>query len=178
MVGTRRLAYLAALEGVETFDAAMRTPHLLEHFESFENEEVLPALTLDLPFSKTDYLQEIVRRFGNEAIADTVARICADGMAKFAIFIRPTLAGCLKQGITPVYAIRSIASWYVFARHVDAGKISFDYMEPAWQDLQALLGTDDFITNRQLWGELPSTYPVFADTLRREITEMESKWPV
>jgi len=176
--GHTALAYLAALEGIETFDAAMRVPHLLEHFQNFENKEVLQALTLDLPFSKVDYLQDIVQRFGNVAIGDTVARICADGMAKFPIFIRPTLEGCLEQGITPIHAIRSIASWYVFALHVDAGKVSFDYAEPAWAELKALLGTEAFITNRQLWGDLPATYPEFADSLRKEIKDMESKWPV
>ena len=41
--GHTALAYLAALEGIETFDAAMRVPHLLEHFQNFEHEEVLPA---------------------------------------------------------------------------------------------------------------------------------------
>jgi len=176
--GHTALAYLAALEGVETFDAAMRVPHLLEHFNNFERKEVLPALTLELPFSKSDYLDQIAQRFGNVAIGDTVARICADGMAKFPIFIRPTLEGCLKQGVMPEYAIRSIASWYVFARHVDAGKIEFDYVEPAWNELKAMLGTDAFVTNRQLWGELPEIYPEFANTLRREISDMESKWPV
>ena len=99
-------------------------------------------------------------------------------MVKFPIFIRPTLEGCLKQGINPVYAIRSIASWHVFASHVDAGKIGFDYHEPSWNELKAMLGTDAFITSRQLWGELPATYPEFADTLRHEIKEMESKWPI
>ncbi|MFK7752501.1 MAG: mannitol dehydrogenase family protein [Sedimentitalea sp.] len=176
--GHTALCYLAALEGVDTFDAAMRVPHLNAHFQAFETGEVLPALTLDLPFSKADYLGKIARRFGNRAIGDTVARICADGVAKFPIFIRPTLAGCLAQGIMPVYAIRSIASWYVFARHVAAGKIPFKYVEPSWNDLSAMLGSDAFVTSRQLWGDLPETHPEFAKTLRREITEMESKWPV
>ncbi|MBX2884451.1 MAG: mannitol dehydrogenase family protein [Granulosicoccus sp.] len=176
--GHTALTYLAALEGIETFDAAMRVPHLLEHFQNFETKEVLPALTLALPFSKEDYLQEIILRFGNAAIGDTVARICADGMVKFPIFIRPTLESCLQQGILPVYAIRSIASWYVFALHVDAGNIPFEYVEPAWPDLKAMLGTQAFITDRRLWGELPTTYPEFAETLQSEIVEMELKWPV
>jgi len=176
--GHTALAYLAALEGIETFDAAMRVPHLLTHFENFEIKEVLPALTLDLPFSKTEYLQAIVERFSNEAIGDTVARICADGMAKFPIFVRPTLEGCFQQGITPTYAIRSIASWYVFALHVDAGKVNFKYIEPAWPELKAMLGTESFISSRQLWGELPARYPEFTETLRQEITTMESKWLV
>lgn len=176
--GHTGLCYLAALEGIETFDAAMRVPHLVEHFDNFERLEVLPAITIDLPFSKEEYLVSIASRFGNQAIGDTVARICADGMAKFPIFIRPTLEGCLKQGITPLYSIRSIASWHVFASHVAAGKIPFDYMEPSWTELKAMLGTEEFITCRQLWGDLPETYPIFAETLRREISELELKWPV
>lgn len=176
--GHSALAYMAALEGVETFDEAMRVQHLLEHFQNFETKEVLQALTLELPFSKADYLQEIAQRFANAAIGDTIARICADGMAKFPIFIRPTLEGCLNQGIMPIYSIRSIASWYVFAQHVDAGKIGFKYVEASWPELKAMLGTENFLTNRQLWGEMPATYPKFVQTLRREIQDMESKWPV
>ena len=172
------LTYLAALEGVETFDEAMRLPHLNAHFLNFETQEVLPALTLDLPFSKDVYLENIARRFGNVAIGDTVARICADGMAKFPIFVRPTLEGCLKQGIMPIHSIRSIASWHQFSQRVVAGKIPFKYAEPSWDQLKAMLGTEAFITSRQLWGDLPETYPEFAETLRREISEMEATWPV
>lgn len=176
--GHTALCYLAALQDVETFDAAMRVPELTAHFQAFEAQEVLPALTIDLPFSKVDYLDNVTRRFGNQAIGDTVARICADGVAKFPIFIRPTLEGCLAQGITPVCTIRSIAGWYVFARHVAAGKIPFKYVEPSWDELAAMLGTDAFGTSRQLWGDLPTTYPGFAAALRREISELELKWPV
>ncbi len=176
--GHTSLCYLGALKGIETFDAAIRDEDLLAHFNAFETDEVLPAITVELPFSKTDYLANIARRFGNRAIGDTIARICADGMAKFPIFIRPTLEGCLSQGITPTYAIRSIASWYVFSQHVAAGKIPFKYMEPSWDDLKALLGSDAFIQSAQLWGDLPKSYPIFAETLRHEISELETQWPV
>lgn len=53
-----------------------------------------------------------------------------------------------------------------------------NYMKPSWSDLQAMPGTNAFITNRQLWGDLNKTYPEFAESLRHEIIEMESKWPV
>ncbi|MEP5153747.1 mannitol dehydrogenase family protein [Planktotalea sp.] len=176
--GHTALIYLAALEGLETFDEAMRVPHLLEHFNGFETQEVLPAITIELPFSKADYLEKIAARFGNVAIGDTVERICADGMAKFPIFVRPTLNGCFKQGIMPIHAIRSIASWHVFAQHVVAGKIPFKYIEPRWDELEGMLGTDAFLTSRLLWGDIPETYPAFVETLRKEIAELEQKWPV
>jgi D-arabinitol 4-dehydrogenase len=172
------LTYLAALHGIKTFDQAMQVPALFDHFWSFETAEVLPALTLDLPFSKHDYLDDISARFKNPAIADTVARICADGFAKFPIFIRPTLEGCLANGILPRHGITSIASWHTFARHVAAGKIPFEYLEPSWPQLNARLGTDAFVTSQQLWGDLPTQYPEFADALRGAIKEMEETWPI
>jgi len=172
------LAYLAALHGIQTFDQAMLVPELFDHFWAFETQEVLPALTLDLPFSKYDYLDSIQERFKNPAIADTVARICADGFSKFPIFIRPTLEGCLAQGTIPHHGLKSIASWYVFAQHVQANRIPFDYVEPNWSTLSALLGTDDFITSKHLWGDLPSKHPEFADALRAEIIKMEQTWPI
>ena len=176
--GHTALAYMAALEGVETFDEAMRIPHLRAHFDGYEQKEVLPALTIDVPFEKDAYQKKTARRFGNKAIGDTVARICADGMAKFPIFVRPTLAGCLAQGITPDFGIQSIASWYVFARHVAAGKIAFDYVEPSWDALAEMLGTDAFCNSEQLWGTIPHDYPEFKEMLQRAIAEWEEKWPV
>lgn len=176
--GHTALVYLAALEGIETFDAAMRAPALNAHFEAFETEEVLPAITISLPFKKETYLEQIRQRFGNPAIGDTVARISADGMAKFPIFILPTIEGCLRQGIIPYFAIRSIASWHQFALHCAAGKVAFNYIEPSWSILKNIMGTEAFLTCYQLWGDLPKTYPVFTTVLRQEISKMEAKWPV
>ena len=176
--GHTALAYMAALEGIETFDAAMHTPQLRKHFDMFETKEVLPAITISLPFARDAYQEKTALRFGNQAIGDTVARICADGMAKFPIFIRPTLEGCFENGITPHYAIASIASWYVFARHVAAGKIAFDYIEPSWDQLSEMLGTDAFLTSEQLWGSVPTKYPEFIDLLKQAIAEGEASWPV
>lgn len=176
------LAYLAALKGLSTFDEAMRDEGLNAHFWAYERDEVLPALTLDLPFDRAAYLQSIADRFSNSAIADSVARICADGMAKFPIFIRPTLEGCLAQGITPQAGLRSIASWYVFSKHVAAGKVSFDYLEPSWGTLEPMLqgdtGLDDFCTSKLLWADLPDRFQDFTTALRGAIKEMELTWPV
>ena len=176
--GHTALAYFGALEGLETFDEIMTTPHLKAHFTKFEIEEVLPAITLDLPFEKDAYQDKTARRFGNKAIGDTIARICADGMAKFPIFVRPTLAGCFAQGIVPLATIKSIASWYVFARHVAADKMPFTYIEPSWDKLSQLLGTHDFLTSEQLWGDTPQNHPEFISLLQQEIAVLEEKWPV
>jgi D-arabinitol 4-dehydrogenase len=74
--------------------------------------------------------------------------------------------------------ITSIASWYVFAQRVQAGRIPFDYVEPSWPMLNPMLGTDAFVQSKQLWGDLPLQYPEFADALRAAIKKMEQTWPV
>lgn len=176
--GHTALAYMAALENIETFDQAMRTPQLKAHFENYQKHEVLPAITIAVPFEKSEYQEKTARRFGNRSIGDTVARICADGMAKFPIFIRPTIEGCFAIGIMPRHAIQSIASWYVFAKHVAANKIPFDYIEPSWALLEEMLGSDQFLTSEQLWGRIPEDYPEFIVELRQAIADWEEKWPV
>lgn len=179
--GHTALAYLAALQRLDTFDQAMRVPALAAHFWGYERDEVLVGLDIPLPFDKADYLDSVAARFSNAAIADAIERICADGWTKFPIFIQPTMAGCLEQGIVPVHGLRSVASWYVFARHIAAGRLSIAYLEPAWDQLLPMLdaaGRDAFIASDTLWGDLPTTYPAFGETLRREIMEMEQKWPV
>ncbi|MGC6516494.1 MAG: mannitol dehydrogenase family protein [Candidatus Puniceispirillaceae bacterium] len=176
--GHTALTYLAALEGLNTFDEAMRLPYLREHFDQFEQKEVLPAITANVPFSLDTYQEMTARRFGNQAIGDTVARICADGMAKFPIFIGPTLAGCFAKGIIPHYTLKSIASWYVFARHVAAGRVAFDYVEPGWDKLADMLENDTFFESEQLWGSIPVDYPEFIELLKQNIAELEERWPV
>ncbi|WP_368187089.1 mannitol dehydrogenase family protein [Aestuariibius sp. HNIBRBA575] len=175
------LTYLAALKGMDTFDAAMCDPELRAHFTAYETQEVLFGITFDLPFDKSAYLADITARFGNQAIGDTIARICADGMVKFPIFIRPTLRDCLRQGHIPRHGLRSVASWYVFAKHVAAGRIPFKYVEPGWDEIVHLIkdpSMDRFVLSTKLWGDLPETYPEFARTLRASITEVETQWPV
>ena len=122
--GHSAVAYLAILSGLKTFDEALRHPTLKEHFEGWENEEVLPSITIDMPFDKAEYKELVTQRFLNAAIADSLERICMDGFTKLSIFIKPTIASCLALGIVPKYGYDVIASFYIFARHVALKKIS------------------------------------------------------
>ena len=178
--GHTGLAYLGALAGHDTFDEAMRDPELRSHFDGLEGEEILPGLQRALPFDKHVYCERIAERFANHAIADALERICMDGFSKFPIFVRPTLEGCLAQGISPQHCYASIASWYVFAcRHARAqGRI--DYHEPNWHLLAPMLedgAEHDFATSVVLWGDLPSAHADFAPSIVSAIEEVDNRWP-
>jgi len=178
--GHTALTYLAALSGHHTFDQAIADPQLCAHFDRFETQEVLPALDMTLPFDKTAYLAKIADRFGNSNIGDTVERICADGYAKFPVFIRPTLAGCFARGITPTAALRSIAGWYVFARRAARGLTAQSYLEPNQDALAPLIADGNlsgFANSEALWADLPARHPEFISLLQSSIQEVEITWP-
>lgn len=175
------LTYLGALRGYKTFDQLMHDPALFDHYWSYQTKEVLPALTIAVPFDKKDYLDTVTRRFKNAYIADSVERVCADGFAKFPIFIAPTMRGCLTDGVKRFFAYRSVASWYVFAKRVISGQLDIDYREPNLKALQPLVADGQemaFVASKVLWGEMPETYSDFKNDLLFAINEMEQAWPM
>lgn len=175
------LVYLGALMGFNTYDELMRNDELLHHYRSFEEQEVLPVLPSPLPFDAAQYLEIVTTRFTNTHIADSVERICMDGFSKFPIFVLPTVRGCLEIGIAPTFAIRSIASWYVFANKIYNGDFAFKYVEPYSEELKALLGPknlDLFTTSKTLWDDVPEKYELFSSLLRQEIESLEKRWPL
>lgn len=175
------LVYLGALMELDTYDELMHTDELYQHYRSFEEQEVLPALPRPLPFDAEQYLETVTTRFTNTHIADSVERICMDGFSKFPIFVLPTVRGCLEIGITPTYAIRSIASWYVFADKIYNSSFAFKYVEPYSEELKALLGPENldlFTTSQALWDDVPEKYELFSSLLRQEIKSLEKRWPL
>ena len=178
--GHTGLCYLGALAGHRTFDQAMRDPVLRAHFDGWEIENVLPGLTVELPFDKNGYLSEIADRFGNAAIADDLARICMDGWSKMPIFMRPTLEGCLRQGISPDYGYTCIASWYVYARRFEQGTMQVPYYDHYLDALRPLLDPGNeiaFAQNQQLWANLPSEYNEFVPGILSAIKRVDEEWP-
>ncbi len=177
--GHTGLAYLGALAGHSTFDTAMRDPELRAHFDRWEEGEVLPGLGTGIPFDTTEYLKEIARRFENPGIADQIERICMDGYSKMAVFIRPTLRACLKQGLVPRAGFDCVASWVVYARKFAAGRTSINYVEPFWDRLHPMLADgaeEDLASDPNLWGDLPQLYPGFVPGIVDAIKGMETKW--
>ena len=174
------LAYLGALSGHHTFDAAIRDPKLRAHYDQWEVEEVLRGLGNNFPFDLNTYLAEVTHRFENEGIADQLERICMDGYSKMGLYIRPTLEACLEQGITPNAGYASIASWVVFAKRFAAGQSAIPYHEPFWDVLAPMLVAgreEDLARDPQLWGGLPARVPDFAPDLTAAIKRMDARWP-
>ena len=174
------LAYLAALRGFETYDAALRDPALNAFFDALTTTEILPSLGGATPVDLPAYRDSVKRRFLNRSIADPIARIAMDGASKFPVFLLPTIRACLARGVTPGSAITSVASWYVFLRCLEAGRLRFDYVDPKLPMIRPLLGKgreEEFARLTGLWGDTARRHPEFVREVRARISELEAEYP-
>ena len=173
------LAYLAALRGFETYDAALRDPALDAFFDELTLTEVLPSLDGATPVDLPAYRDSVKRRFLNRSIADRIARIAMDGVSKFPVFLLPTIRACLARGAIPGSAITSVASWYVFLRRLEAGRLRFDYVDPKLPMVRPLLGKgreEEFARLTGLWGDTARRHPEFVRELCARIAELDAEY--
>ena len=173
------LAYLAALRGFETYDAALRDPTLNAFFDALTTTEILPSLDGATPVDLPAYRDSVKRRFLNRSIADRLTRIAMDGASKFPIFLLPTIRGCFARGIVPRFALTSVASWYVFLRRLVTGSIEFDYVDPKLPIIRPLLDAgreEEFARLASFWGDTPRRHPEFVRELCERIAELDAKY--
>lgn len=113
------LAYLAALDGIETVDAAMANDGILRYvraFLEFESKPVLPPVAgIDIDA----YNDTLVERFSNPAIGDQISRLCLDGSAKFPKFLLPTVRAQAKATGPVGLAALALAGWCQYLNAVD-----------------------------------------------------------
>ena len=177
--GHLALAYLAALRGFETYDAALRDPDLNAFFDALTTTEIVPSLDGASPIDLPSYRDTVKRRFLNRSIADPIARIAMDGVSKFPVFLLPTIRACLGRGVIPGLAITSVASWYVFLRRLEAGRLRFDYVDPKLPMIRPLLGKgreEEFARLTGLWGDTARRHPEFVHEVCTRISELEAEY--
>ncbi|MCL4142598.1 UNVERIFIED_CONTAM: hypothetical protein GTU68_024483 [Idotea baltica] len=113
------LAYLAALDGIETVDAAMANPGIVRFvraFLEFESKPVLPPVAgIDIDA----YNATLVERFSNPAIGDQISRLCLDGSAKFPKFLLPTVRAQAEATGPLGLAALALAGWCHYLNGVD-----------------------------------------------------------
>jgi mannitol 2-dehydrogenase len=113
------LAYLAALEGFASVDAAMADPQLRRFVEAFLDREAKPALPPVAGIDLDAYTRTVVERFSNPQIGDQIARLCLDGSAKFPKFLLPTVRAQVADGGPLALSALALAGWCEYLNGTD-----------------------------------------------------------
>lgn len=124
--GHQAIAYIGQLAGYEYVHAAMGDPRLARFVRDYMQQDGVPTLQVPDGFDLPGYVDELLSRFANPAIADTLARLGTDASHRIPKFIIPTLLDRLADGATPQAGARLIASWREFNRQAGQGRLEPD----------------------------------------------------
>lgn len=113
------LAYLAALDGIETVDAAMADPAILQFVRTFLDVESKPVLPPVAGIDVDAYNETLIERFSNPKIGDQISRLCLDGSAKFPKFLLPTVRAQIANNGPLGLAALALAAWCQYLNAVD-----------------------------------------------------------
>lgn len=146
------VAWAGALRGHAWIHDAVADPAVRQLAHDYATLDAIPVLRPS-PLDLDAYLAQVLRRFGNPAIADTVQRVAVDSRAKLAMFVAPTVRDRLARN-EPVEAVAMLPALYLaFLDRARAATLPFRYDEtdsatPAAADPVAALCGDAAV-----WGE-------------------------
>jgi len=105
------LAYLSALDNIETVDTAMAEPAIAGFVRAFLDHEAKPVLPPVAGIDIDAYNATLAERFSNPAIGDQISRLCLGGSAKFPKFLMPTVRAQLAAGGPVALSALALAGW-------------------------------------------------------------------
>lgn len=154
--GHAAIAYLAGLLDIHFVHDAMRNPLVADYLDKLEHTEVIPTLEPIAGVSFQDYYSKVAERFSNEAVGDTIPRLCFDGLNRQPKFILPIIEARLAAGQSIEGLAIECALWCKYCHGTtDSGK-EIPNNDPQWERLQkqaALAKTDPL-----KWLELTDVY--------------------
>jgi mannitol 2-dehydrogenase len=113
------LAYFGHLLGHRYAHEAATDPRLVEYTRAYMDAEATPTL---LPVPGVDleaYKTELLERFANPGIRDTIARLCAESSDRIPKWVLPVIRHNLATGGPISHATAIVASWARYAEGVD-----------------------------------------------------------
>jgi mannitol 2-dehydrogenase len=136
--GHAAIAYPAGLLDIHFVHEAMQDPLIDAFLSKLLDDEIIPSVP---PVPSTDlqrYKAQVVERFGNPAIGDTIRRLCLDGSNRQPKFILPSVASRLAErrsidGLALVGAL-----WCRYCYGVTESGETIEPNDPNWSRLTAV----------------------------------------
>jgi mannitol 2-dehydrogenase len=171
--GHQALAYPAALAGYRYVHEAATDPVIATFVTDYLQLEARPTVP-DVPgVDLDDYMTELLARFANPAIRDTLTRLCAGASDKIPKWVLPVVRRNLDAGRPVTRAATLIASWARYAEGIDEAGRPIDVVDPLRDEVteRARRQRSDrlsFVANERVFGDL-GRQPAFAEPYARAL---------
>lgn len=152
------LAYFGHLLGHTYADQAAVDPDLAELVRRYL-AEATPAIPRDEEMDLEEFRDELLPRFSNVAIGDTVARLAAFSSDRIPQWLVPVIRTNLAEGRPVTFAAAIVASWARYAEGADEQGQPIEAVDRRWDERHAaaLAQADDplaFVREASMFGDL------------------------
>lgn len=163
--GHQGLCYFGYLTGYRLVHEAAQDPVIAEFLARYLDSEAMPTLA-PVP-GLAEFRHELLPRFANAHVRDTVARLCADSSDRIPKWLLPVVHDNLRSGGPVRLSAAIVASWARYAEGVDEDGEPIEVTDRLAGALVALARSqrdhpEAFLANRSLFGDLVDA-PRFRD---------------
>lgn len=166
--GHQLLGHLGLLADLDHVHHAATDPHLRRLLVDFWRREARPTLAAVPGIDLDTYCRELVERFANPHIADTLTRLCTDASDRVPAFLLPVVRDQLRSGGEVHRSALCVAAWALRLVRAASGR-SAEPITDQRRDLLLRAATDidsdpaAFLRRAQVFG-VEAAHPVFVDT--------------
>ncbi len=157
--GHQALAYLGTLAGHRLVHDAAQDPLFQRLLLGYMEEEASPTLLPVPGIDLADYRRELIARFSNPAVRDTLARLAFDGSERLTKWLLPVIRDNLAAGGEVRRSAAVVAGWARYSEGVDEQGRPIEVSDRRREPLRerARRQREDplaFLADRDLFGDL------------------------
>jgi len=173
------LCYFGYLAGYRLVHEVAQDQLFANFLLDYMNREATPTLSPVPGIDLDAYKLQLIERFSNAAVRDTVARLCAESSDRIPKWLLPVVRENLAAGRDVTLSAAVVASWARYAEGVDEQGEPIKVVDRLADTLQQIAAQQRedplaFVKNRELFGELANE-PAFTEPYLNTLNSLHSK---
>ena len=153
------LCYFGYLAGYRLVHEVAQDPLFAGFLLAYMNREATPTLEPVPGIDLDSYKHQLIERFSNDQVRDTVARLCAESSDRIPKWLLPVIRHNLSHGGEILRATAVVASWARYAEGVDEQGQPIEVVDRLRDTLVPTARRQReqptaFISNREVFGDL------------------------
>lgn len=153
------LTYFGYLSGYRYAHEATSDPAIANFLLKYMRNEATPTLLPVPGVDLTAYQNQLIERFSNPEVKDTLARLCAESSDRIPKWLVPVIRERLAQGGDVTLSAAIVASWARYAEGIDEAGEPINVVDPLKDELIPIAKSQRenrlaFVQNRTLFGDL------------------------
>ena len=153
------LCYFGRLSGYHYVHEVLGDPLISQFLTNYMNKEATPTLRPVPGVDLDGYKKQLIERFSNPEVKDTVARLAAESSDRIPKWLVPVIKEQLAANRDVTLCAAIVASWARYDEEVDEDGKLIEVVDPLKKELVAIAKTQHenplaFIQNKKLFGDL------------------------